>query len=111
MVPQAPQRSRPQESRKVTWKKWYYYHPDTGRQCDRKHRIYHLSDCKGKVYRFKPRSNAEEKDESKTERKRRGGKLEKSVNKKRALKLKKSLEAATTNISEESESESESDEE
>lgn len=106
-----PKESEIRKPKKWDGKTWYYCHPDTGGKCDGKHRIHHPSDCKGKAYRFKGSDEKQKKTSDKKERKRRGEQSTNNANKKRALKLKKSLEAATTNISEESDYESESNEE
>jgi len=106
-----PKESEVRKPKKWDGKTWYYCHPDTGGKCDGKHRIHHPSDCKGKAYRFKGSDEKQKKTSDKKERKRQGEKSTNNANKRRALKLKKSLEAATTNISEESDYESESNEE
>ena len=106
--------SRPKETelrkpKKWDGRTWYYCHPDTGGKCDGKYRIHHPSDCKGKAHQFKGASSKNDNQDAKVNKKRRGEYS--NDNKKRAMRLKKSLEAATTNITEDSDSENESDEE
>ena len=108
--------SRPRDAdlhkpKKWDGKTWFYCHPDTGGKCDGKYRIHHPSDCKGKAYRFKENAEKEKPKDGTARNKRRGEKSTENANKKRALKLKKSLEAATTNITEESDYDSDSESE
>ena len=92
-------------------KTWFYCHPDTGGKCNGKCRIHHPSDCKGKEYCFKEGADKEKTKDEAARNKRSGEKSTENTNKKRALKLKKSLETATTNITEGSEYDSESESE
>ena len=106
--------SRPKDNelkkpKKWDGRTWYYCHPDTGGKCDGKHRLHHPAECKGSAYQFKGASSKDDNQNAKVNKKRRGESSKE--NKKRAMRLKKSLEAATTNITEESYSENESDEE
>ena len=82
--------------------------PDIGGKCDGKHRLHRPTECKGKAYQFKGASSKDDNQSAKVDKKHRGESSKE--NKKRAMRLKKSLEAATTNITEESYSENESDE-
>ena len=107
--------SRPKEAeltkpRKWDGKTWHYCHPDTGGKCDGKYRVHHPTECKGNAYRFKANTSTGNAKETKQSKKRRGEKPN-DGNNKRALRLKKSLEAAAADIEDDSELENESDNE
>ena len=69
--------SRPKETeltkpQKWDGKTWYYCHPDTGEKCDGKYRVHHPTECKGKTYRFKANTSADNAKDVKQTKKRRG---------------------------------------
>ena len=72
---------------------WYYCHKDTGGKCDGRWRQHKPSQCKGKAHQFVDNKN--QKEERKISSKRKSDDEKSDAKKKRALKLKESVRAAS----------------